>query len=1482
MLHRLLALFAMLALLTTSAHAVPDYLWREAETADTASFSMQATPGSPEFSGGQWLKEGIPDGGALSYKLNVQQPGDYHLWLRIGMEFIRASTQWRIDGGEWKTIGPNDLSTNLTGIWYWAEISWMNAGTVNLKAGTHELEVKFGPKTGDNMVAAFDCFCLVQGDWVPDGSLKPGEQRGGELDKQAAAQIFRFPNSAVSTPGERQSLSLSGLWQVARHDDLDMNKDRYEPVRDFPAEPRWRGINIPSDYASQVSALKLGHRVWFRTKVDIPADMSGRSFMLDFAGTNWIASVVVNGQFMGWRKSTRVPWQCDITKGIKPGQVNEIWIGIKDFYYSIENDSLNRSRNIPLDAIRQWPPHFVAPIMPSTKGDADGLSCGITDPVSLIVTGAPAYVSDVFVKTTVTDAQFKPTNKRISAEITLTNPTDRDATLSVSADALFAGSGKAEKSITPVSVTVPAGKTQMVSLNASWPEAKLWWPQQNPTNLYTLRTSVVMGGKVVDVHDQSFGFREVKIDGKYIRINGLRRNFWNLLGGLSGSTNAQRLSNFYLGNNRFERFSADISGQIPASHRREQLDWADKHGIPGRLSTMIDGMSITYTLENQTTWENFKEHIDQVVRNYRNHPSVIVYSLENELLFINGALTRDSKGMDLVEENAQKYLVETAHQLDPTRPVMFDGGGAFKNNTVDICCTHYAEDGFQPDNAYTLGKIISQSRWIWDMNRPYSAGEVAYFSGNNSDHAWIGGELASTGKVGAIKSYAKYLKYLFERYRWNDVAMICPWTAMAGAEECWNAMNEIAVFTREYNSSFFGGEKMTRTVKVFNDTFSTDPLSFTWKMLANGKLVGSGTQQLSIEPGFAKQLPISCVAPKVAGRVNGQLILEVIQKGANPFKDVKPVVFYPRVKGVKLSRSLYVIESKSVTSKMLASLGIIAKPVKGVAGIKPGGIVLVGSNAVAEKQAINDLMGYTQSGGRVVILEQDQPILGDRLGTPVSIGKGLDQKAYSAYFAFAQQGTKLLDGLNNLTLSNWTGFGSTSKTVWEKSSGAARSWITCGPALNGSTLIEMPKGKGEVIATQMRVGELLMVEPAAQLLLVNMLKRADTYSRPSATVGVYAPDSVEIGEFITGLGCQQKKVSKLSDGLDIKKTPVLVVHASKTGLEALNSAKAQLDAYTQAGGYVMMIGLQPDGLTAYNKLLGTQHVMREFRRESVQLISDPLMAGVSSSDLSQFTDQVIAPWSGQRNVSRDVFSYCLDGEDIAPFCFGAPNPDYPEMNGGGAYNLVNGLFNADMWWYIDQISYDPTIPENELVSFKLPVASKLKSITIWNNKNYDTVKECDIRLNGKSVKRVELPDSFDAVEVPLGGASASSLTLTSLRKRVHGTSKLVGLDEVKILRELPDWYKGKVYPLVSSGGMMRYPRGTGGFILNNLKLDAPTRKDFPENLAKKRRITSVLLQNLGVAFNSEDTAQQEGQKLGPNGLPIYIPPTGRANLGEKE
>ncbi len=51
-------------------------------------------------------------------------------------------------------------------------VSWLNLGDVQLTAGKHRFDVE----TSQADEAAFDCWLLIQGKFVPDGINKPDEK----------------------------------------------------------------------------------------------------------------------------------------------------------------------------------------------------------------------------------------------------------------------------------------------------------------------------------------------------------------------------------------------------------------------------------------------------------------------------------------------------------------------------------------------------------------------------------------------------------------------------------------------------------------------------------------------------------------------------------------------------------------------------------------------------------------------------------------------------------------------------------------------------------------------------------------------------------------------------------------------------------------------------------------------------------------------------------------------------------------------------------------------------------------------------------------------------------------------------------------------------------------------------------------------------------------------------------------------------------
>ncbi|HID06724.1 MAG TPA: hypothetical protein EYP10_06210, partial [Armatimonadetes bacterium] len=272
-----------------------------------------------------------------------------------------------------------------------------------------------------------------------------------------------------------------------------------------------------------------------------------------------------------------------------------------------------------------------------------------------------------------------------------------------------------------------------------------------------------------------------------------------------------------------------------------------------------------------------------------------------------------------------------------------------------------------------------------------------------------------------------------------------------------------------------------------------------------------------------------------------------------------------------------------------------------------------------------------------------------------------------------------LPGLREGDFSNWAGDAPTAKRVWEMPTGSVRSWVACGEHLRFSCMIEAPCDKGVIIASQLRIGAKLDIEPVAQRLLANMLRYCDAYRPPTRRTLIHAPQMKTIVNFIRRIGVKAYEAQALSDALS-ERDAILVVHASRRNLMALLRMRNAVNEFVNRGGWIMLWGLEPDGLDAFNALLGTRHLIREFRLERPEIVPDALTAGLGNRDVVQYSTEELM--HRDRWLSMDTFTYCVDGADIAPFChlpYQREGQYRPLKNDKDPFNLVNGMTGHDFW-----------------------------------------------------------------------------------------------------------------------------------------------------------------------------------------------------------
>jgi beta-galactosidase len=1509
----LAALATLLFALTLSAvHADPAWVWIEGENPaatptitppkgkpDDRGFVM-AGWGSTEFiSEGKLLSISIPadqaadrlgpDGAVFAYEFNVENPGEYALWARIGMEWVRSPFDWKLDAGPWTLLPHLEPTIDVVPLQRWNELAWIQLGKARLDKGKHTLSFRHKPYTvKDNkgnekpgrILHMLDALCIYQGEFRPNGHRKPGADYKSEKDTKAAETVFELNDDGSHRP----AVVLDGLWETARWDERIYDPaTRLQGPTELPDLSRlyWFGIDVPhGNRNSQIPEHSFSHRFLLRTRVKVPADMAGRGFVLEFEGVRMIASVFVNGRFCGWTRAFDAPWHCDLTGAVKPGALNEIVVAVKTEHYAIvperqtgdraEELGLRGPVNIPWDMRdhQSMGQFYDMPV-------ASHLGSGIRETLRLVAVGE-TWVEDVFAK-----PSFK--NKKLDLELTLKNGGAQDAPVTVTNEVRRWSpeglAGKPDIAFPTRQVNVAAGKMASLDLSVAWPTPALWFPDD--PNLYTVVTTVKdAAGKLVDTRHTRFGFREITWDGGGFYINGVPWQFWADIDN-RGSVDGFIKKAHESGQNYFRFWNGNGWKASP----REVCDALDEAGVMFRDSGVFDGQMANYGQglcqggrDDRTYYRPLFEHTAEQarawVRGRRNHPSILFWTFENEITYINSA----NLGMSQYVEPGIRWIAEEIMKVDPTRPAAIDGGRALrppeewknappevvKLGHLPINGAHYNENSGgvtlrdYPDAAYTNKHWLEhRHRGLWPMlaDRPITHGEIFFANGYQpSQLSLLGGESCFIGPSEAWPARDLMLRFLYEGMRWsNSSHAMHSWTGRS-TRNYYHAWSPVAVFVREWDRCFGSGRTVTRTLKVLNSTSKDTPIQADWKIVVDGRDLAAGSRTFKLAPGGKSDpFTVELAMPKVDALTPAQLVLTARRGGKEVFREAKPITIIAAAAAPKPDlpkADLVVLDPSGETKARLAERGVAFTEIAAVDQIKlrPQALI-IGRNAVPKDRVADPFwQKLLMAGARVVVLEQDNPLRYQALPADFDLSPHAGSIAFGEDFSHPA-----LVGLNQDALFCWhTPDGHrTYRGAYRKATKGARSLVQCDEELGFTALAECRLQNGTMLLCQLLVGETLAANPVAQRLFDNMVAYAASYKPVTRSTVAVLPENDLRAKLLQAV---QLDFSRAGDPLQALASgkDIAIVDASPANLAALKKAKDKVDAFTAGGGWLVLWGVTPEGLKDFNALVGVDHVMRPFLREKVVLAvpKDPLTAGLTLRDVAMDTGETPMRFWNVPWAVNDAYTFVVDLRDIAPFL------DFPGRDGwikkakegpqhqGNPLNMFNGFTGAQWWQYLWYIDFEG---DSWDMTFNLPKKEKLLKLSIVPNNHLWQPRTVKLYPDD-APEPVSLPLEVGAFQqdFDLGGVEAAKLKLVLTdfeNTNPDRPQSITGIETLAILAERsPEWDK-KVRPLLNVGGLVAYDLGKGGILLNQLNIKE--RELNPTTVEKKRNIVKTVLGNLG-------------------------------------
>jgi beta-galactosidase/beta-glucuronidase len=459
----------------------------------------------------------------------------------------------------------------------------------------------------------------------------------GRWNSSPSAAMYRV--RGVSTA----EISLNGTWQFL----LNPPEHFWESKNSILA---WQAIAVPGEPQMQGFDVRNDREFAYLRRFRIPTDFAGQRVFVRFEGVYGEARVWVNGHFLCKHLGSFTIWECELTDWVKPGEEAVLTVGDTD-----RTDDISEA-----------------------TGYAKHCIGGILRSVSLLAR-PQTYVRNLRVETPLTEDN-RAAILRVTA--TMEFKGNREATLHFS---LSDARGR-EITLSAASMTLSATSPyRMLEIPVASPQL---WDAEHP-RLYTLTTRCVVDGKEVSTQQQTVGFREVKVLGEKLLINGrivklrgvCRHDMHPLLGRVSMP--AYELEDVLLAKEANINF-------IRTSHyppTENFLRNCDEQGIYVEAESAVcfnqTGADQPYKSKLEavthdpayTAW--YLGQIREMVESFRGHPSVIIWSAGNESRYGMNI----GKSLDLIRE------------LDETRPTIFaysktaiaDGA----QDRFDLCSIHY-------------------------------------------------------------------------------------------------------------------------------------------------------------------------------------------------------------------------------------------------------------------------------------------------------------------------------------------------------------------------------------------------------------------------------------------------------------------------------------------------------------------------------------------------------------------------------------------------------------------------------------------------------------------------------------------------------------------------------------------------------------------------------------------------------------------------
>lgn len=776
-------------------------------------------------------------------------------------------------------------------------------------------------------------------------------------EKESLRKQQRATYTAVKVgelKGSRTDISLDGNWLFMPEYELN-NKENavalgtddknwhvmsvpnfWNPIRiwlhgeTMPSPTGHQPKGVSDTYYQQETARCEGYTfdyrktnaAWYRQWIELPASVEGKTMTLTFDAVSKIAEIYINGELAGTHIGMYGEIQIDGSRLLKPGKnllvvkvtgrvdgnSSEASSAAIDFFYSSVRESEQEGGKVTMknDNILKDIAHGFYGADPA----------GIRQPVKLSITN-PVKVKDVFIKPTLEGATF---------DLTVKNHDTKKKQFDLYTDIIDKETGATfYTALSLPKLVLKANEEKIFTYSVAGLKPRLWTPHH--PNLYDFRFRLVAHkGVELDCMTETSGFRTFEVKEGLFFLNGNR--YW-LRGGnhipFALAPNDLNLANTFM--QLMKAGNMDVTRTHTTPWNKLWMRAADKNGIGVSFEGTWPWLMIHSTpLPDAKLIEMWKEEFLRLLKKYRNHPSLLFWTVNNEMKFYDN-------DNDL-ERAKEKYrvisdVVKEMRRIDPTRPICFDSnyqakgkdekfGTDFMNsiddgdiddmhgyyNWYDFSIFRFFNGEFQKRYKMPDRPLISQ-----EMSTGYPNNEtghptrsyqlihqnpqslIGYECYDFSDpkyfltvQSFITGELAETlrrsNDQGSGILHFALLTWFRQVYDYQNIDPYPTYYALK------RALQPVLVSAELWGRNLYGGDKLTTRIYVVNDREDGKDLKTSllrWEIQdETGEKMAWGSEKVPevkhygrryIEPNI--QLPVNLPANKV----NAKLVLKLTEDG---------------------------------------------------------------------------------------------------------------------------------------------------------------------------------------------------------------------------------------------------------------------------------------------------------------------------------------------------------------------------------------------------------------------------------------------------------------------------------------------------------------------------------------------------------------------------------------------------------------------------